>query len=252
MWNRKRWAKAQEYERSYWMNLAERITSGVSGSLGWYRWRADELEKCLMPYFSEEEKKQSAKVLELGSGPVGIISFLKWGERHAIDPLDEYYRSAPTLNHLRDPAVRYSKGQGEEIPFDDATFSLVIIDNVLDHVRHPEKVLDEIYRVLMDGGFLYLTVNVHTRWGWALHTLLSKLLIDQGHPYTFTQNSIRTLLPKHRFEVLSGWCQDYKQARAQDRRSSSMKAKIKGFTGLSEFVCGSVSRKYILNTVQRD
>ena len=242
MVSRKRWLTAQTYERSYWERLANRIVSGVTGQLSWYEWKTSEMEKRLGNYFNTDEK-QSAKVLEIGSGPVGIVSFLKWGKRYTVDPLEEFYRTNPVLTNLRDPVVYYAEGNGEQLSFKDLYFSLVILDNVLDHVHEAGSILKEIYRVLSEDGLLYLAVNVHAGVGTCLHSILSRLKIDKGHPYTFTIKSVRCFLDGSSFSIVSESISDYYQAREQDRRSASLKSKIKGYTGLSEFVYYAVCQK---------
>ena len=231
----KRWLLAQDYEQAFWNEVANRIVSGASSQLSWYGWKASEMEKRLVGYFDDDRRKY-AKVLEIGSGPIGLISFTSWGERYAIDPLEKFYRSNPVLTSLRDPTVCYGQGTGEQLPFRDSFFSLVILDNVLDHVQNATGVLKEIYRVLSRDGLMYLAINVHTEWGAFLHSGFSKMKIDKGHPYTFTLRSIRKFVNGHRFDILREEVDDYYQARERDRRSLSLKDKIKGYSGLSEFV----------------
>ena len=84
-------------------------------------------------------------------------------------------------------------------------------------------------------GHLYLSVNVHTQWGCLLHTGLAMLQIDRGHPYTFTSQSLRSLLATYRFDVLTERIEDYEQSRRADRDSANLRAQVKGYTGLSEF-----------------
>jgi SAM-dependent methyltransferase len=49
---------------------------------------------------------------------------------------------------------------GEAIPYPDATFDLVLADNVLEHLERPELVFREVARVLKPGGrFLAKTPN---------------------------------------------------------------------------------------------
>jgi ubiquinone/menaquinone biosynthesis C-methylase UbiE len=237
-----RWRHAQEYERSYWGKKSDQIAVGSAGRLNWYAWKASEMEKRLTPYF-EDHRKGNAKVLEVGSGPVGIVSFLKWGQRYAIDPLEEFFRSDPVLSQLKDPAVCYGQGSGEKLPFGNETFSLVVLDNVLDHAREASGVLKEVHRVLAKDGLLYLAINLHTNFGGVLHSFLSKAMIDRGHPHTFTVKTIRKFIDQHQFLVLSESVDDYFQARQRDRMSHSFKDIIKGYTGLSEFVYYSVCSK---------
>src|SRR5262249_60815876 len=50
---------------------------------------------------------------------------------------------------------------GESPPFDDASFDVVLSDNVVDHARSPARIVAELVRVLAPGGILYFTVHVH-------------------------------------------------------------------------------------------
>ena len=182
-------------------------------------------------------------MLEVGSGPVGIVSALKWGDRYAIDPLEDFYRENETLTQFRDPYVHYLKGVGEQLPFEGESFLVIILDNVIDHTRAPGRVLMEIHRVLSPAGRLYLALNVHTTWGALLHSVLAKLQIDRGHPHSFTPASLRSIIRSSGFVIQVEWVDDYYQARNQARNSASLRDNIKAYTGLSEFVYHSVSLK---------
>ena len=245
--NNKRWEIAQKYEKEYWERGADKFASGAEKESGWHSWYAWKVSK-----FEEELSKtkyeinrSNCKVLEIGSGPIGMVACLKWGERYAIDPLAEFYKEKQSLVKLRDSNVKYLAGTGEKIPFDDGFFNIVIIDNVLDHVSAPDHVLKEIYRVLSKNGLLYIIVNIHTYWGYLLHSLLAKLNIDKGHPYSFTAEKIRDFLNTHQLIVNSESVNNYYEARQRDRESNSFKDKIKGYTGLSEFVYSAVCLKKV-------
>lgn len=238
----KRWEIAQKYEKEYWINIANRITNDAEAQLWWYNWKASEFEKKLNKIIYNFDKN-ICRILEVGSGPVGIVSFLKWGERYAIDPLGDFYKENRNLIALRDKSVNYVTGGGEAIPFPDSHFSVVIIDNVLDHVNSPSAVLNEINRVLSKDGLLYIELNIHTFWGYLLHSLFSKLRIDKGHPYSFTSAKIRAFLNSHKFIIRSESIDDYYKARERDRLSESLKANIKSYCGLSEFIYSAIYLK---------
>lgn len=240
--SKERWQVAQSYEKAYWKGVADTIASDSEKQLSWYDWKASEFEKKLNK-ITHEFSKEQARVLEIGSGPIGIVSYLKWGERYALDPLSDFYKENPLLVEVRDPSVNYLTGGGEEIPFPDGHFSVVIIDNVLDHVQEPHTVLNEMHRVLPKDGILYIELNIHTAWGFMLHTVLSKLKIDKGHPYSFTADKIRDYLGKHGFSIRHESIADYFAAREVDRKSASMKSKLKGYSGLSEFIFSAVCTK---------
>jgi ubiquinone/menaquinone biosynthesis C-methylase UbiE len=237
-----RWRKAQKYERLYWMKTAEKIVAGSTGQLGWYEWKYNEMEKHLLP-FIDRERYDLYRIIEIGCGPIGIIKYINRGRRYGLDPLEEFYKSNETLTQLRDSRVQYLEGTGEQIPFEENFFDLVISDNVLDHVYDTNLVMREIFRVLKPGGYLYLIVNVRTRRGTQFHKILSKLLIDKGHPQSFDVTSIRNLIGRFQYSLLSEWISNSREARSRDIHSPSIKDKAKGYTGLSEFLYCTVCRK---------
>ncbi len=49
-------------------------------------------------------------------------------------------------------------GDGHHLPFLDNSFDGVIIEVVLEHIKDPEKVISEIYRVLKRDGYIYSVV----------------------------------------------------------------------------------------------
>lgn len=49
-------------------------------------------------------------------------------------------------------------GSGDQLPFRDAMFNLIIATEVLPYIRHPEQAAGEIHRVLKPGGSAMLSV----------------------------------------------------------------------------------------------
>jgi ubiquinone/menaquinone biosynthesis C-methylase UbiE len=238
----KRWRKAQEYERSYWKKTADNIVKGSTHQLGWYEWKFNEMKKRLLPHI-DRKCLNSFNTLEVGCGPIGIINYINWGARYAIDPLEDFYKFNESLTKLRDSQVQYLVGTAELIPFDQDYFDLVIIDNVLDHVRNTNAVMGEICRVLKRGGILYLTLNIRTHFGTQFHKILSTLLIDKGHPGSFCAFSIQSMIMQYQYSLLSESISDPREARLKDLSSHSIKDKIKGYLGLSEFLYYATCRK---------
>lgn len=98
-----------------------------------------------------------ASVLEVGSGAHGLI-FGFGGFGVGIDPLAvEYKRLFPKWQENANTVAAI----GEELPFADGAFDVVLSDNVIDHAENPLKIVRELVRVLAPGGLLYFTVNIH-------------------------------------------------------------------------------------------
>lgn len=52
----------------------------------------------------------------------------------------------------RHPSIEFVVGNAEALPFDDDTFDAVTISFGLRNVQHPQRALDEMFRVLKPGG----------------------------------------------------------------------------------------------------
>jgi SAM-dependent methyltransferase len=237
-----RWHSAQQYERGYWEALATRIADGSVAQLDWYRWRAEQLVSRLRALGLEKLTNGRARVVEVGSGPVGVVGFFPAAERVAIDPLEPYYGSNITLAALRDRAVEYREGSVEALPCESDRYDLAIVENCIDHVRDIRAGMRELKRVIGAAGTLYLAVNCRTSWGFVLHRLLSRLRIDAGHPHTFTPHRVRTLLRDHGFTTLHFETASYAEARREDLAAPERRARIKGRLGISEFCVSAVAQ----------
>ena len=102
--------------------------------------------------------KSDARVIEVGSGAHGLIFY--FGSQHGIgvDPLAVSYRN---LFPRWQSCAQTIAAVGESLPFGDQSFDVAICDNVVDHAESPAKIVRELARILVPGGLLYFTVNVH-------------------------------------------------------------------------------------------
>lgn len=99
-----------------------------------------------------------ARVLEVGSGAHGLIFYFEGGRKIGVDPLaDEYRALFPAWQDRAETIAAF----GERLPFGEASFDIVLCDNVVDHADRPRAIVEEMARVLAPGGLLYFTVNVH-------------------------------------------------------------------------------------------
>jgi len=239
-----RWRKAQEYERSYWEEQARRIAEKAGGDLDFYQWRAGELVRRLREEGRDDLVAGAATVVEIGAGPVGVAGFLPAAARMiAVDPLEGFYRTNENLAKNRVPAVEYREGVGESLPVEDSSADLVLIENCIDHTKDVDAVMREIIRVLRPGGMMYLTVNCRSAPGFVVHSILSRLAVDAGHPHTFTAGKARALVETRpqlrmvRFEEGS-----FLEAFKQDLGGSA-RDRVKAVLGVSEFVVSFLAER---------
>lgn len=63
----------------------------------------------------------------------------------------------------RDIPFPFKLGDIQKIPFKDKSFDVITVIEVIEHVKDPNKALDELHRVLKKGGVIILTTpNNHT------------------------------------------------------------------------------------------
>ncbi len=133
----------------------------------YYTAQASSLKSYLRSF---REFSKTDRILEVGSGAHGHIFFMGLPDAIGVDPLaDEYQKIFPHWQPRASTLVAY----GEQLPFEDAYFDVVISDNVVDHAEDPQKIINEMVRVLAPGGLLYFTVHVHHK----LYGLVSRILL---------------------------------------------------------------------------
>lgn len=243
MATRDRWETAQSYEKGYWEGIARNIAAGDAGGVDFYRWRADQLSEWLTREGRGDILGPEARILEVGGGPVGLVSVLEGSRRLSVDPLADVYGADEHLSSLRQDGVEYVAAPGEEVPAENDAFDLVIIENCIDHVLDMDSVMDELFRVLRPGGTLYLTVNARCLPGFFVHRVLSKLRLDPGHPHTMTPPRAARLVERAGFRIVDLKSGSFWRAWIDDWRGSGFRPRAKAALGVSEYVVSILAEK---------
>lgn len=117
--------------------------------------------KSLVKFFIERVGNvQGKKILDVGFGSGGVaIAFNQAGaEVFGVD-VDPELKEVAERNLFQNNAKANLKiYNGTEFPFEDNYFDYVTSSSVLEHVSFPEKVLDEMLRVLKPNGRVLLTL----------------------------------------------------------------------------------------------
>jgi SAM-dependent methyltransferase len=118
---------------------------------GW-RPSGDRLEALVRDHVTEQ-----SHVLDLGCGRGGVVE-LFWRDVRLAAGLDP---DVPSLAEHRAPGMPVIRGRGEQLPFADESFDLIVSVWVLEHLERPEEVFREVRRVLRpQGHFVFLTPNL--------------------------------------------------------------------------------------------
>jgi ubiquinone/menaquinone biosynthesis C-methylase UbiE len=103
------------------------------------------------------EKLKAGRVLDIGTGP-GRLPVLVASESPlllvtGVDLSPDMVKIATEEAQRRGlKNVAFRQGSASELPFADRDFDLVVSTLSFHHWKQPEKALDEIYRVLREGG----------------------------------------------------------------------------------------------------
>jgi SAM-dependent methyltransferase len=239
-----RWRLAQLHEKHYWEQEATGIAQGQIADPTWYKDRARSfLQTLQMLTGGEPTAALGRRVVEVGSGPVGIVAFIQALDRHAIDPLSDYYEAQPEFARFRDRGVTYTNARGEDLPFEDGSVDTLISENALDHVELPRLVVAEFARVLRAGGRLFLRVEVYRPVGAAIHWTLARTRLDPLHPHTFTPSGVVRMLEGADLVPLYQEVSDYAVAREQGLASPSRRGRLLALMGMNAIIQTLVAKK---------
>ena len=135
-----------------------------SSSFADYNWEYDSkiswMEKYFFPRISPKDLKNKI-LLDLGSYTGGRIT--AWTKKYKLSKglgldTDSVFKLASEefSNSLNINNVYFETGVGENLPYANNSIDFIVSTDVFEHVQDLEKVLNECYRVLKDGGKLLI------------------------------------------------------------------------------------------------
>jgi len=134
-------------------------------------------------YFPKLNKYLSGNILEVGCGIGGFLSFNKSVTGVDINSeLVEICKNKKLNAHLMDFDI---------LPFKTNLFDSVLLDNVLEHIENPIKIITEIHRVLKRNGLILISVPGEK--GFA-H--------DKDHVSFYNKSSLKLLLHDNGFNLV--------------------------------------------------
>lgn len=161
------WKGQQRYELDYTLK---------------YQWKEDWKKiyrHYLKDFFEIDGCFPDKVVVDVGCGPIGVISVIEAKKRVGMDPLMDEYKKIYEM----EPGVEYFKSKAEDIKLPKNYADIVFYVNVLNHVQDPEKTLAEIARILKPFGTMYFDVHENP--------------VSVGHPHLFREKQLVAMLRRH-------------------------------------------------------
>lgn len=234
-----RWNIAQESEKGYWKQWD--TDSLINHFDEAYK---DKLTSLVLKWRKYKLITKDTTILQIGCGPLDVINYFNEGITYSVDPLADFYKQRFAIDYKSSHLIQ---APGEELPFRDKSFDIVIMNNVLDHAKDPQKVLSEIKRVLKDDGILNLEVQIYQKrflLASKIYAPIKKLftgkMFNIHHPYMFRKNQIKNMVSKE-YIIYEDELEDFKtikENRKKQKFTQRFPAKL-GFLGNINymFVC---------------
>lgn len=194
-------------ELKFWVGVARdpnqlKDAGGYQNAFStWQRDRLVELGRFLGLDDSPQARAQwcaQQSVVEVGAGPYPSIAEAQWRRAVAVDPIAEGYVIEDLLpRHAHADEVVYIAAAGENIPLPAGFADLIVIENCLDHVSDPPRVMGEMRRLLRPGGLMWLLVDLMD-------------YSDHMHPHSFSEDKLRALIASCGYEVVKDRVSDHK------------------------------------------
>ena len=185
----------KQNERAIWDQLAQSYDSKVMGT---YAKAYDLTQQAIL-----EEVKPGSRVLEVGCG-TGIVSLAiapHAGEVIGVDLSPRMIQQAKfKAREVNLQNLSFQEADAYELPFDDESFDLVLLTNLLHVVAEPDRALKESRRVLRAGGTLAAVTDCLAErapvriWPQLLMLRAMKLIGKLKYINFFRKSSLRKLL----------------------------------------------------------
>lgn len=149
--------------------------------------------------------KTNGRILDIGCDGVTLTEVVaaKAGAREVVGI--DISKTAVAYSKRKRPEFHLAIGNGEELPFHEAAFDVIVCLEVLEHVEHPEKLLSEMKRCLKTDGYGLVVVPTETplfRLLWFLWTRLGRGRVwRHAHIQDFPGDVLDRLLKEAGFRV---------------------------------------------------
>jgi 2-polyprenyl-3-methyl-5-hydroxy-6-metoxy-1,4-benzoquinol methylase len=161
--------------------------------------------KSSLDYFLKFNTPKNARILDVGCNYGSLIyNMYRLGYKniYGIDINKQSIKQGrKSYKHIR---TRLKAYDGNEMPFKDETFDVILMFDVIEHILNIEKFLKEqVYRILKKGGiFIFQTPNKPLNIIWEIINKKSFTKYKEYHYSLQTYSSLRKLLEHSGFNSI--------------------------------------------------
>lgn len=176
-----------------------------------YAIHMDPWHRNVIDYIGDFSIFNNQEILEIGSGPGDFALFISDFAKKtvAIDFSNTAIRIAREKASVQGKRLEFLVADAMDLPFEDRSFDSIFSFECLEHVPDPDQMIMECFRVLKNGGKLYLTTENYSN-GLILLWLYSWITgkkfnsgTDQPFENFFVYWSLKNKFKKAGFEPIS-------------------------------------------------
>lgn len=134
---------------------------GVKTYAEWQFEKGEETIKVFLQKYTTEEMFGGKRVLDMGCGAGGkSLYYASCGAEHVtgVDIVPRYADESAALAAKLGLSDKFTFvcASADDMPFEDASFDTVIMNDFMEHISNPEAALGEAFRLLAPGGRIYV------------------------------------------------------------------------------------------------
>lgn len=146
---------------------------------------------------SFENFRKTNKILDVGAGNGFFLEIAKargW-EVHGTELTNQ------AVNVCSSKGINMNQGHLDEIHFESESFDVVTSFEVIEHINNPKIIVNEIYRILRQGGKCYITTpNFNSLLRYRLKEAYD-VIEYPNHLCYFTKKTLRKLFQEEKFKI---------------------------------------------------
>lgn len=156
-------------------------------------------------FFADQQIDQNAKILEIGCNFGSLLNKIRVSGYSRIYGCDiNSIAISEGKQHYPLISDRLTPYDGETLPYNTASFDIVLSFDVIEHIPNPDQHFEEVNRVLRPNGlYIFQTPNKIINSIWSTYNHKSFSAWQNSHCSLHTLPAIKTRIKKHNFRVVN-------------------------------------------------